>query len=303
MEDVRARAPEGGEGVSDGTGRRAAARAEALEDAAFLSGAALARLHLAAGAVDLPHALWRARLALGAAVACAALTRRAEGARALRDAVHLRQPGDPPGPAGEICLIWQGAVARPISAAGLGRVAPMLEAATIARALAPACGAAADNPVARAAGALEAALAEAPRAETAALILADAALARAMGWAHLVPLLAAGLVPRDLRLQGAALRLACPRAIAEAAGAAVQQAGDLTRRAEALRRVAPKLRARGAAEAVALVLSRDALAPAALAGLVPGMSDRAARRFCDRLVALGVLRELTGRASFRLYGL
>lgn len=31
-------------------------------------------------------------------------------------------------------------------------------------------------------------------------------------------------------------------------------------------------------------------------------SDRAARRFCDRLVDLGVVRELTGRDTFRLYG-
>ena len=31
-------------------------------------------------------------------------------------------------------------------------------------------------------------------------------------------------------------------------------------------------------------------------------SDRAARRFCDRLVELGVARELTGRDTFRLYG-
>jgi hypothetical protein len=32
-------------------------------------------------------------------------------------------------------------------------------------------------------------------------------------------------------------------------------------------------------------------------------SDRAARRFCDRLVALGVVRELTGRDTSRLYGI
>ncbi|WP_425332346.1 DUF1403 family protein [Rhodoblastus sphagnicola] len=32
-------------------------------------------------------------------------------------------------------------------------------------------------------------------------------------------------------------------------------------------------------------------------------SDRAARRFLDRLVALGALREMTRRPSFRLYGL
>jgi hypothetical protein len=41
------------------------------------------------------------------------------------------------------------------------------------------------------------------------------------------------------------------------------------------------------------------IAPVALSGL---MSDRAARRLCDRLVSLGVLREMTGRESFRLYG-
>jgi hypothetical protein len=33
------------------------------------------------------------------------------------------------------------------------------------------------------------------------------------------------------------------------------------------------------------------------------MTDRAARRFCDRLVELGVARELTGRPTFRLYGI
>nr|WP_268873933.1 DUF1403 family protein [Roseovarius atlanticus] len=32
------------------------------------------------------------------------------------------------------------------------------------------------------------------------------------------------------------------------------------------------------------------------------MTDRAAWRFCDRLVELGVARELTGRSTFRLYG-
>jgi hypothetical protein len=66
--------------------------------------------------------------------------------------------------------------------------------------------------------------------------------------------------------------------------------------------VAPKLRAKGAARAIALVLSDDAVSPAR-AATMSGLSDRAARRLFERLVALGAVRELSGRANFRLYGL
>ena len=84
-------------------------------------------------------------------------------------------------------------------------------------------------------------------------------------------------------------------------------ARDLARRAEALRAVAPKLRAKGSAAAVGLFLAEEAVAPASMLsprirGTSVPMTDRAARRFCDRLVALGVARELTGRSTFRLYG-
>ena len=154
-------------------------------------------------------------------------------------------------------------------------------------------------PVPRAAAVIEAVLAESPRAETAALILADAVLAEALGQSHLLPLLAAGLKSRDLRLTCEALHLACHRAVVRGAGQAVALAADLTRRAAWLRAAVPKLRAKGAGRAVELFLARDALAPAALTGY---MSDRAARRLCDRLVELGAVRELTGRDSFRLYG-
>ena len=49
-----------------------------------------------------------------------------------------------------------------------------------------------------------------------------------------------------------------------------------------------------------MFLACDAVAPKSLTSL---RSDRAARRFCDRLVELGAVRELTGRDTFRLYGL
>ena len=82
-------------------------------------------------------------------------------------------------------------------------------------------------------------------------------------------------------------------------------ASDLTRRAERLRAVTPNLRAKGAGAAVEMFVTRDALSPSVAltnpANSV-GMSDRAARRLCDRLVELGAVRELTGRDTFRLYG-
>ncbi len=81
-------------------------------------------------------------------------------------------------------------------------------------------------------------------------------------------------------------------------------ADDLARQATRLKSVVPKLRAKRAGDAVELFLTRDAVSPSVtLTAPGVGMADRAARRLCDRLVQLGVVRELTGRDSFRLYGL
>lgn len=272
-----------------------ARRPETLEDAAFRSGASLGHLHLVAAQAAVPQALWRARLALAAAEGCAAISGRREGAAALRDALYLTRPGDQPGPAGAILRCWLAAVARPVSVGQLAKALEGVPAEQIALCL----DAHGDTPVERAAAVLEAVLAGSPRAETAALILADAVLSRALGWQHLLPLLSLTLKPRELRLRGGELRLACHRAALAGAGQAVPLAADLARRAARLQAAAPKLRAKGAARAVDLFLTRDGLAPAALA---PLMSDRAARRLCDRLVQLGAVRELTGRDSFRLYG-
>jgi hypothetical protein len=66
--------------------------------------------------------------------------------------------------------------------------------------------------------------------------------------------------------------------------------------------VAPKLRAKPAAKIVDLLLAEDCVSPAEAVRQAP-ITDRAARRLFDRLVALGAVRELSGRPSFRLYGL
>ncbi len=270
------------------------APAETLEAAAFRSGAALAHLGQATAAVDVPLALWRDRLALAAAGNCAAMAGRREGGRALRDALHLTGPGDDPGPAGRIARQWSRAAARSISVAHLVNALEGIAAERIALCL----DATGPTPVDRAAQVIAAVLEDNPQSETAALILADAALAKSLGWTHVLPLLSPTLKARDLRLRGDALRMACHRAVGVGVGQALALAGELARGAARLRAVAPKLRARGAARAVDLFLSRDALPPSAF----DFMSDRAARRLCDRLVSLGAVRELTGRDMFRLYG-
>ena len=269
------------------------ARAETLEDVAFMTGAALNHLHVVLGREDVPQALLRDRLALRAAAACVAFSGRSERETELRDMVNLLRPGDLPGPAGETCFSWRRAAERPVSIKALGRALAGLEPGHIATWLDAGQGA----PVGRAAMVLEAVLREAPRNEVTALVLADAALAQALGWEYPVPLLAAGLRRADLRKQRDDLRLACHRALVSSAVEAVRLSADLARRAVHLKSVVPKLRAKGAGDAVEMFLTRDAVAPSALP-----MPDRAARRLCDRLVDLGAVRELTGRDTFRLYG-
>ena len=87
---------------------------------------------------------------------------------------------------------------------------------------------------------------------------------------------------------------------ARAGLAALDLAQDLTRRADTLTDAGPKLRAKGKGRAVQALLDDDAVSAAAP---IPNLSDRARRRLFERLVTLGAARELTGRPTFRLYGL
>lgn len=272
---------------------------------ALAAGAALAALHpLGLETVPgAPFALMRDRLALAAAEACA--IRAGDRARAaeMRDAVHLRLPGDRPGPAGETLELWRRAVARRVEKGTHADLASDL----CGRAAGWDAGLAALDPVTAAAAALERLLAHATRAErAAAAMLADATLSWRCGWPHLLPALGSGLRREDMGRTGEALRLACLRALAAQAPLTLTLAADLVRRAARLRAAAPSLRAKASGAAVRLLLSQDALAPSLAltqAAGGPAMSDRAARRLCDRLVALGAARELTGRATHRLYGL
>jgi hypothetical protein len=269
---------------------------EILEDAGFSVGAALSLLDFTGSNPSLPQALWRARLALKAAAHTVALSGRSEREAALRDILCLLRPGEHPGPAGDIALAWHRATARPLSDSSLQRALPSLSARQLEIWRENSAG----NPVTQAAYMIEAVLTDAPRDHLPALILADAVIARAMGWAHLIPLLGASLPRRDLRLRGDDLRFACHNAVVRGVGDALSLAAELTSRAAQLHAVTPRLRSKQSDPAVDLILSNDAVAPSALTAL---MSDRAARRFCDRLVILGAVRELTGRDTFRLYGL
>jgi hypothetical protein len=147
--------------------------------------------------------------------------------------------------------------------------------------------------------------------------LADALLAHHLGWVHAVPLLGT-----EAALGGGPVRIRRSATVSPAGGIeaesdrvksllaaearavlrAIDLFGDLGRRAEKLLAVAPKLRAKGADAIVERLLNEDALV-ASRGGQKTGISDRGLRRLFDRLVELGAVRELSGRPTFRIYGL
>lgn len=280
---------------------RAGAREDTPEIASFSAGAALALLDPLARSDAPVGMLWRQRLALSAAEATCELDGRSERESELRDVWALRGPMDDPGPAGRQLAAWR----------FLGE-ARALRGGDWARRLPPLFGLSGDPltsvlagqgarlpgrvpPLRFAAGAVEEMLELGPAQRGLALWLADAHLARALGWARPVPLLAAHLPRAALRLRGKDWVTACAAAWAKGALAAVDMRRDLDRRTAVLLAAAPKLRGAGAAATVDRLLREDATG-------VP-RDDRALRRRMDRLTALGVVRELTGRSSFRLYGL
>jgi hypothetical protein len=274
-------------------------------------------LHPIARAEHPLGSLWRQRLALSCAAALAGQGGRTEDEAALRDAWYLRRDGDDPGPAGRILSAWRRLGERAalrsedwafnLSAALELRLDDGLkDIISVAAKLAQGQG----SPVAAAAEIGAVSLRFRPDSDALALWLADAVLAHRLNWPAPVPLLAGhvrrGDFFRATKRQGDgddAWLTACCVGYARAAAAAADLYVELGRRAERLLAVAPKLRGKDADIMVAILIGEDA--QAANWGDKPGRmaSDRSSRRLFERLVALGAIRELTGRPTFRLYGL
>lgn len=285
-------------------------------EAAFLAGAALNSLDNLVRSAPAWAGSWRQRLALKCAAAAVALAGRTEDEAALRDAWHLRAAGADPGPAGNVLAAWTRladrspgagpeALRSAVALLGLrwsdelaalsdrfddltrsGRAAPLIAAAV-----------------------LDEVLRVRPDAELLGWWLADQALAVRMRWPAAVPLLvtqARGPAFRNpgdrgrVRPGGKGAERAMCVALVLAAAEACRLAGEIAPRAAQLAAVAPRLRAKGAGEVVQLLLDQDAVSGTLQ---TEKLTRWGTRRLFDRLTALGAARELSGRASFRLYGL
>ncbi|RFC63872.1 DUF1403 family protein [Mesorhizobium denitrificans] len=290
-----------------------------VEDVALAVGAAIGALDAVVRREEKWAGAWRQRLALAAAATTAKHAGRVEDEAELRDAVLLTRPGDDVGPAGRLLLGWLGLSARPaqdlLTEKNLGAV---LEAFGYAP---DAVGDLAEKlrkcstrvgTVATLAGAFTIAQ-QYGFGRALGAWFTDALLAQRLGWAHAVPLLGTEMAAsmRSDRSRGAANATigieaekerakALLAAQARAALRAIDLSAELGRRADRLLAVAPKLRAKGADIVVQRLLSGDAMVAS---DPVAGMSDRGLRRLFDRLFDLGAVRELSGRPTFRIYGL
>ncbi|WP_371349233.1 DUF1403 family protein [Ancylobacter sp. IITR112] len=292
------------------------AHVEDPAEAAYLAGAALNSLDNLVRAEPTWAGAWRRRLALRAAAATGRLLGHREDEAALRDAWHLRPAGADPGPAGNVLAAWRRLASRSpaIDGDGLRAIVGLLglawsdRFAAIPEFVAEHARASRPAPLVAATVADEVA-ASGPQAEALAWWCADLALAARFRWPFAVPILATQIHapllrggPSRRRLRPGEEGFARAACVAAAAGGAeaCRLAGEIAARGRRLEAATPKLRTKGAGEAIRLLLDDDAV----LGSLTtPALSRWAARRLFDRLHTLGAVRELSGRPSFRLYGL
>ncbi|CAH1664518.1 MULTISPECIES: DUF1403 family protein [unclassified Chelatococcus] len=234
----------------------------------------------------------------------------------MRDAWLLRQPGDAPGPAGNVLAAWRLLASRSLPPTiqelrtvtallgvgwsdGFGGLIDVVRDEVRAGAPAPVV-------AARIAAAV---MREDPKAELLAWWLADGALSWRMGWRHAVLILAPQIHAPLLRL-GPDSRRARPGSevfeqavfVAATLGAAeaCRLATDIAAQAGRLRAAVPKLRSKAAGDVIDRLLGDDAVSGALT---TESLSRWASRRLFDRLVELGSVRELSGRTTFRIYGI
>jgi hypothetical protein len=257
---------------------------------------------------------WRHRLALKAAAAIVQLVGRREAESDLRDAWLLRQPGDDPGPAGNVLAAWRRLAGRSglpdaetiAAVARLSGLGTAVDSDAVVALVEE--GPAAPAPLA-AARIADAVVRVEPRAEPLAWWMADLVLARRMRWPFPAPVLATQIHSPLLRFGYERLRArpggkgferACLIAAAAGAAEACKLAAGMALQARRLEAAAPKLRAKGAGEVVRLLLKDDAV-PGTLT--TASLSRWASRRLFDRLLQLEAVRELSGRDSFKIFGL
>jgi hypothetical protein len=285
-------------------------------DAAFAAGIALKSMDDLIRADPPWLGCWRDRLGLKSAAVATRMLGRSEDEHALRDAVLLTGSGDDPGPAGKLFLAmrmlsrrsntlgspfikelatlfgirWDDDLAavpdRIDSAIQSGRAAPFVAADLIA-----------------------AICAVRPDAEVLALGLADVVLAQKLSWPRPVPLLLTERYGPAFRTIGGRGRVrpgepafarAICLALVDGVDAALRSAVEIDRRTARLLALAPKIRTKGAEPVVRRLLNEDSV-PASAPGST--LSRWAATRLFERLESLDAVRELSGRSSFRIFGL
>ncbi|MFU0506276.1 DUF1403 family protein [Pseudaminobacter sp. NGMCC 1.201702] len=286
--------------------------------AAFQAGAALASLDSLDRARPAWAGAWRQRLALKCAAASMRLAGRAEDEAALRDAWHLRPAGAAPGPAGAILGAWRQLAAQP-PVATADRLAKIVELlglhwdgaalAALSTEIEKLAGLRRTAPFAAAAIAAHVVTMR-PDSELFGWWLADLVLAQGLRWPRPMPLLMAQAFGPAFRTEGAGGKRIRPGeknferavclALVQGAVEACRLATEIAGRAERLIAVAPKLRAKGAGDAIFPLLNEDAVSGSLT---TKNLSRFAARRLFDRLQQLEAVRELSGRTSFRLFGL